>query len=193
MYDDNIVSNWACNKLVVMHYNINLFKQACKDGNIRLLEAGESLGILQGTIQMCYNNSYGTICSDGWDYNDAHVLCNQSNIPGNDEFNTVKWCKTIISLLIALRAGSVAPFSDAHFGAGFGNILFSNFSCNGSEKTLLSCPHSFIYQTPGCTHDNDAGVHCYCKVEMYNCAASYATFDYAYTGIKKFNFTFTYM
>ncbi len=43
------------------------------------------------------------------------------------------------------------------FGSGFGNILFSDFICNGSERYLADCQSK---SPVGCEHTSDAGVKC---------------------------------
>ena len=72
-----------------------------------------------------------------------------------------------ISLLHLLQTGAVA-FSDAHFGAGTGQI--HKMVCNGRESRLVDCSSSicgryesvlwgyryFIYAV----HTDDAGVRC---------------------------------
>ena len=31
----------------------------------------------EGTVQLCYNNEWGTVCDIGWSDNDADVVCQQ--------------------------------------------------------------------------------------------------------------------
>ncbi len=34
-------------------------------------------GCSEGTVLLCYNNNYGTVCDDFWDEIDAGVVCDQ--------------------------------------------------------------------------------------------------------------------
>lgn len=45
----------------------------CTNGDVRLVERY----IRSGRIEVCDNNSWGTICSNSWDDIDASVACNQ--------------------------------------------------------------------------------------------------------------------
>ena len=46
----------------------------CADRDVRLVEGN----VGSGRIEVCYNNSWGTICSNSWDNVDASVACKQS-------------------------------------------------------------------------------------------------------------------
>ncbi len=49
-------------------------EQYCVNGNIRLVDGSVPS---EGRIEICIHNSWGTVCHNGWDYNDANVLCGQ--------------------------------------------------------------------------------------------------------------------
>ena len=37
----------------------------------------KSSSLYYGAVEVCFNNKWGTICTDFWDNNDASVVCNQ--------------------------------------------------------------------------------------------------------------------
>ena len=47
----------------------------CTTGDIRLVGNGSTTS--QGRVEVCYNNTWGTVCGYGWDINEATVVCNQ--------------------------------------------------------------------------------------------------------------------
>ena len=57
----------------VMHDTVNDFFPGCDQGDIRL-EGGTSM---QGRVEICNNNTWGTVCEDQWDTTDAEVACRQ--------------------------------------------------------------------------------------------------------------------
>ena len=79
---------------------------------------------------------WGTVCSDGWDINDAQVVCRMLN----------------------LSAATATP-KDAAYGEGRGPIWLGHVQCRGNENYLLNCPHYAHWYT-GCGHNDDAGVVC---------------------------------
>ena len=85
---------------------------------------------------MYYNNTWGTVCDDGWGLNDARVVCRQIGYPG-----------------------AISAPGSARFGAGSGQIWLDNVACSGSERTLVNCKHS-RWGIHNCRHREDASVIC---------------------------------
>ena len=50
----------------------------CPSGDVRLV--GGSVAD-EGRVELCLNNAWGTICDDGFDVNDANVICRQLGYP----------------------------------------------------------------------------------------------------------------
>ena len=74
-----------CSKLHRVHlehsnkyYNYLLLDIACTNGGVRLMNGSDhtsTLGV--GRVEICYNNSYWSVCDDRWDILDAGVVCRQ--------------------------------------------------------------------------------------------------------------------
>lgn len=52
----------------------------CTDGQVRLMSGTTPL---EGRLEICINRAWGTICSDGFSEDDAHVACNGLGLPFN--------------------------------------------------------------------------------------------------------------
>ncbi len=53
----------------------------CTDGEIRLISSDNSLQ--EGRVEICHNSTWGVVCSDYWDDNDANVACRQLGYSDN--------------------------------------------------------------------------------------------------------------
>ncbi len=89
-----------------------------------------------GRVEIFYNGQWGTICDDGWDINDAKVVCREL---GNKD---------------AVRALQGYNVPD-----GTGQIWLDNVACTGNEQYLSNCFHT-EWGSHNCKHHEDAGVEC---------------------------------
>ena len=131
-----------------------LDNKRCEDGSIRLVE-----GIIEqgGRVEVCLNGVWGSVCDDGWDTTDGHVVCKQMGFADLSEFNTNK----IIIVKQACVFIYIEPyvFSNSHFGDGQYPIVYSNVNCGGWEDSLMDCHHTIVPEF-SCSRENTAGVLC---------------------------------
>jgi len=61
---------------------IPAFLLVCVNGNVRLVGSSVSG---EGTVEICVNGMYGTVCDDRWDELEASVVCRQLGYSGQSK------------------------------------------------------------------------------------------------------------
>ncbi|CAG5126066.1 unnamed protein product, partial [Candidula unifasciata] len=105
--------------------------------NIRLMN-GTSASIRVGRveIQVDNNNTWGSICDDGWDNKEAIVVCRS----------------------LGFTNGGIAV-TDTRYGTGSYLFLMDDSACTGDESSLSECLSSQVSDCKRGT-DTEAGVEC---------------------------------
>ena len=91
----------------------------------------------EGRVEVYYNNTWGTVCDEGWDIRDANVVRRMLGYPFAISFKT-----------------------SAYYGAGSGPVWMSGLDCTGRESNITDCYHNGFTTSSHCSHGFDAGVVC---------------------------------
>uniref|UniRef100_A0A3B4DKL2 SRCR domain-containing protein n=1 Tax=Pygocentrus nattereri TaxID=42514 RepID=A0A3B4DKL2_PYGNA len=101
--------------------------------SIRLVGSG---GDCAGRLEVFHSGSWGTVCGDLWDIEDAQVVCRQLQ------------CGVALSALVP-----------AWFGPGTGPIWLNEVECEGNETSLWNCTFQLSGEDEW-GHEEDVGVMC---------------------------------
>ncbi|GLC43450.1 hypothetical protein PLESTB_001558500 [Pleodorina starrii] len=95
-----------------------------------------------GRVEFCHAGQWGSICHDGWDDQEATVVCRQLGYP----YGT--------ALKGRLAGGSSPPGPEGM------EIWLQQVNCSGSEASLADCPRLVPIGSTVCSHRADAGAAC---------------------------------
>jgi len=102
-------------------------------GTVRLVNGSTEY---EGRVEVYHNGEWGTVCDNGWDLNNAQVVCSELGI-----------------------GQAIAARHNAFYGQGSGEIWLDNLNCVGTEGTIGNCSHRG-WGIENCEHSEDAGVKC---------------------------------
>ena len=91
----------------------------------------------EGRVEVYHNGEWGTVCDDGWDLNDAQIVCSELGF-GN----------------------AVVATYNSFYGESNSEIWLDNLDCVGNESTIGECSHRGWGIEYCDRHSEDAGVKC---------------------------------
>ncbi|XP_060566618.1 deleted in malignant brain tumors 1 protein-like [Ruditapes philippinarum] len=91
----------------------------------------------EGRLEVWHNESWGTVCDDGFTALSASVVCKMLNYPHTNPF----------------------VFGSTQFGEGTLPIHLDDVRCTGTEISLPQCQHRG-FGTHDCSHGEDVGISC---------------------------------
>ncbi|XP_072411945.1 scavenger receptor cysteine-rich domain-containing protein DMBT1-like [Chiloscyllium punctatum] len=91
----------------------------------------------EGRVEVFYNKTWGTVCSESLDFHDAAVICKQLH------------CGVLVDV----------SYDNKLFGAGTGPIWLGEIDCPSHESTLWQCQRN-PWGQHNCNGRKDAGVLC---------------------------------
>lgn len=118
-------------QLVLMLPGVN----SQRNGDVKLVNGPTNY---QGTVAIYYNNTWGTLCDDSWQYADAHVICKQLGFENASNI----WYR-------------------AKYGPGPGPIWVDQIRCPPGMDHISKCtPTMDKWGNHDCSKSEDAGVDC---------------------------------
>ncbi|XP_052821548.1 deleted in malignant brain tumors 1 protein [Octopus bimaculoides] len=114
-----------------------LFKRDnCQVTNVKIVPfETNGLNTIKGRVEIFHNNSWGSICDDGFDNTNAYVVCKSLNY----------------------KSGKILPAES--YEVAKGKIWMDDVRCVGNEKTIFDCQYSPL-GTHDCTHKQDVMISC---------------------------------
>ena len=61
------------------HYLLLIYTVICEEGDARLVYGDV---VNEGRVEICIDETWSTICDNGWSLNDANVVCQQLGYAG---------------------------------------------------------------------------------------------------------------
>ncbi|WAR24066.1 NETR-like protein, partial [Mya arenaria] len=138
-----------------------------------------------GRVELKVNNTWGTVCGNGFDYSDANVICGmfglrplniseariingtspyigRAEIKVNGTWGTIcdngfnSQDTSTACKMLGLKGADV--YSNARYGQGSGPVFIDYLKCSYDTPTLNQCPYLAYNE---CSHQRDVSIACY--------------------------------
>ena len=98
----------------------------------------------EGRLEVKNEEVWGTVCSDGFDRNDANVVCKYLGRPGVEEVYSA-------ADILNIESARDSP------------IWLSDLECNGQEDNPFHCSQKVMKHHTNCDHNQDVAIKCSSK------------------------------
>ena len=111
-----------------------------------------------GRLEVWRDGEWGTVCANGFDDNDARVVCRTLGFSGGEKYSSS------MSYYAMWAFDPNREASEPELGvAGSGRIWLNAVDCSGSEASFFDCPkvaNPANWGKHGCAHGNDVFMKC---------------------------------
>ena len=92
----------------------------------------------EGRVEVYHNLEWGIVCDNGWDLNDAQVVCNELGY-----------------------GRAITASNNSFYGSGiyYRKVWLDDLNCVGTEGTIANCSHRG-WNVHNCKHFDTAGAKC---------------------------------
>eukprot|EP00057_Strongylocentrotus_purpuratus_P003863 XP_003727540.2 PREDICTED: galectin-3-binding protein isoform X2 [Strongylocentrotus purpuratus] len=136
MFKKNIYSNIIAHAPFISIFT-SVSTAVPQENDIRLVTT-ETTTTRLGRVEVFHGGRWGSVCDQGFEMEDAKVVCRQWGYPAG---------------VYSLR------YLESKYGQGRGPIMLSNVRCTGTEAKLTDCPAD-PWEQNQCTRDQEVGVMC---------------------------------
>ncbi|CRG95592.1 LCCL domain-containing protein, putative [Plasmodium gallinaceum] len=127
-----------------LHYSSN---ELVSDGTIRIVDVnGSPSNNGVGRLQIYYNGTFGSVCSEGWAKESEKIVCQELGYTG------LKGSGFSHHLCANISGENLCGHDTEKINA-------VNIKCKGNEKYLKNCPHE-THEDIYCSHDEDIVIGC---------------------------------